>query len=494
MTTKPLTPRSTAHRTPRAVLASALLALLAAACAPTRCDEPVATATGPATGPALDPSGFPVVVVGAGMAGLATAAALEANGIDAVVLEARDRIGGRTHTADVDRARIDLGGAWIHGPRRNPIARLARELGFDRTEHDPSIDRIASDDPLLDGVSEFELYERMMPLLAALMDDARHDEEERSVGAFVDEWIAQADLDERAARVTRFGVATLSVELDYACDVDELSLRWFYEEDGFDGGDWIVTGGYGGLVDGLREGLDVRLSQVVTQVRERDGFVEVETADGTTIAGRAAVVTVPLGVLRAEAIAFDPPLNEERRAAIARLGMAHLEKVVLRFDERFWANTFDDMIVVDAATDAGRFTSLYDFTELAGAPTLVALYGGGGSREVQESWSDERIVAGALAALELVLGEDAESPAPRATAVTRWHSDPFSLGSYSFVPVGASLADYATLAEPHGLVHFAGEATHAAHPSTVHGAFMSGLREARRLGADTDVFWAAVGE
>lgn len=467
------------NTTTRCLLVAALLA---------SCSHPETGAPEPA------PEELPVLVVGAGMSGLAAAASLEASGIDAVVLEARDRIGGRTHTADVDGATLDLGGAWIHGPRRNPIARLSDALGLERFEDESGLGRFASDDAEIDGLSELRMYLIAGPLLAALTGDGKfdglEDGEDRSVADFVDAWIADSGLDERDAAIARFAVVDLLVETEYACDASELSLRWFYEEGGFSGGDWLIDGGYGQIVDHLAQGLDVRLEQVVERVVERDGYVRVHTRDGATIDGSAVVMTVPLGVLNAGAIAFEPPLDAERTAAMGRLGMAHLEKVILRFDERFWGDTFDGMAAVMAEGDAGHFDSVFDFTEAAGAPTLAFLYGGGDSREVQENWSDERILAGALDGLRLIVGPAVEIPEPRATHVTRWHTDPFARGSYSFIKVGGSPDDHRRIARPHGLVHFAGEATSAEHSSTVHGALMSGLREAERLGASREQFWA----
>ena len=123
-------------------------------------------------------------------------------------------------------------------------------------------------------------------------------------------------------------------------------------------------------------------------------------------------------------------------------------------------------------------------TDLAGAPTLVALYGGRFSREVQASWTDAEIVDGALAVAELAYGE--APPTPRATQVTRWSTDPYAGGSYAFLPVGATLDDIDTLAEPEGdRLLFAGEATWRVAYGNVHAAMFTGLREAHRLGVGT---------
>lgn len=121
-----------------------------------------------------------------------------------------------------------------------------------------------------------------------------------------------------------------------------------------------------------------------------------------------------------------------------------------------------------------------DVREVAGANTLVGLYGGQFAREVQAGWSDEEIVAGALAALSAAW--DRTIPAPSATAVTHWTTDPYAGGSYSSLPVGAWREDLVSLRRPEERLLFAGEATEPDYYGNVHAAVMTGLREAERLG------------
>ena len=127
-------------------------------------------------------------------------------------------------------------------------------------------------------------------------------------------------------------------------------------------------------------------------------------------------------------------------------------------------------------------------TRFAGAPTLLFLYGGRFSRDTQENKTDDDIVASALGVLETIHGNPI--PTPTETRVTRWTTDPYSLGSYSFIPAGASPDDMRQLAEPvAGRVLFAGEATYFEYHATVHGAMMSGMREATRLGTDPNTLF-----
>ena len=217
---------------------------------------------------------------------------------------------------------------------------------------------------------------------------------------------------------------------------------------------------------------------MVERIKVGDDGVEVFTAAGQTWSGSHVVVTVPVGVLKSGAIEFEPPLPEEKTAAIERLDMGNVERVVVRFEERWWSP--GDLLFVSAAQD-GRFPFVVDFTADTGVPTLVAFYGGRYARALQATQGDEEIVADLVGLLEQVHGGPA--PSPIAHTVTHWSTDPYSLGSYSYVPVGASDEDFGLLAEPVGeRLLFAGEATSFDHHQTVHGAMFTGLREARRLG------------
>ena len=208
--------------------------------------------------------------------------------VDVIVIEARDRLGGRIHTDESLGIPIDLGAAWIHGVDANPVARLATTVG-----------------------------------IAVLPD------------------------------------------------------------------------GYGALIDALATGIDVRLSSPVAAVSMRDGAATITTDAGETLAGSAVIVTLPLGVLRSGTVTFDPPLPASHTAAIARLGMGLLEKVVVVASERTW-DTGTDLFGV--TRDDGRFIEWLDLTEHVGSPVVVAFTAGTPAWDLVDV-SDDDIAADALATL-----------------------------------------------------------------------------------------------
>lgn len=427
--------------------------------------------------PASDPN-TRVLVVGAGVSGLTVARVLTDAGVAVTVLEARERLGGRTWTAPVGDARVDLGGAWLHGLDGNPVADFADANGIsyvrDRSRwpllYDEGVGSAVADRGWTVMDDAFDGFVGDLPSLRDALGD------QASVADGRDRWLAASGLTGQDRRLAQHAIDQWLVELEYAGPVDQSSLAWVWKEEGLPGGDHFPVGGYVGVVDALAEGVDVRLSSPVTAVTWRADGVTVDAA-GDRFEATHVVVTVPVGVLKAGSIAFDPPLSPGRAAALDRLDTGNLEKVVLTWDEAWWSGNLE---FVDAEVD-GTFPEFYDMTELAGAPALVGLYGGRFSREVQGSWTDEQIVGGALATLEAAYGRSV--PTPKATAVTHWTNDPFARGSYTFLRVGASRSDVESLAEPEDeRLGFAGEGTDWDYYGTVHAAMRSGLREAHRLG------------
>lgn len=402
------------------------------------------------------------MVVGAGIAGLAAARRLVDEGVRVTVLEARDRIGGRMWTDVSLGVPVDLGASWIHGTDGNPIVGVAADAGAETVETDFDSVLLLDADGVVDDSDAsalFAAWDEITAGIELLTQDA-------DVTASLADGLAEvADLDDP---LVAWHVQS-SVVAEYAADPDELSLAWFGSEGEFAGPDMILPGGYAAVAEYLARGLTVRRGAVVTRIAHADNPIHVETPQGV-LAADHVIVTVPLGVLKAGTIAFDPPLPEPKRRAIERLGFGVLNKVALTFSEPFWPQSTDMFGLVGSRQPV---TDLLNGLTFAGTPLLVGFRGGQAARS-REALSDKDVIGEVLAAMD--------APAPTGGLVTRWAADPYARGSYSFLAVGASPDDQRALAEPvRGRLLFAGEATHDEFFATVHGAYLSGVREAERI-------------
>lgn len=422
-----------------------------------------------------------VVVVGAGVAGLAAARALRAAGRAVVVLEGRDRIGGRVVTSRAwPDLPCDLGASWIQGTRGNPLTALVEEWGLATKRTDPDEATVYRADGRRLSENEAEVVDRQVKaILAGVREEkAAHgdDGDGLALGPVIARLVDAAGLDP-IVRGDVEQALIASIVHEYAGDLDELSLLHYDAADGHGGPSVILPDGYDELPRRLAQGLDVRLGEVVTAIEHDERGVTVRTAKSSMQADRV-VVTLPLGVLKKGGVAFRPALPEAKRAAIERLGMGVLDKLWLRFPTAFWGERENDLIGF-VAPDRGAWSETVDFHHVLGKPVLLCFQAGSVARAA-EALPDRRLVASAMSWIRAAFG--AQAPDPVAWQVTRWASDPFSLGSYSFFARGSSPADVEALAASvDDRVFFAGEATSSDHPATVHGAYASGLRAAEEI-------------
>ena len=240
----------------------------------------------------------------------------------------------------------------------------------------------------------------------------------------------------------------------------------------FEGEDAVLLEGYSVVIDALAEGVPIETGQPVTEITATSDTVTVTTASGS-FTGDAVIVTLPLGVLQADTVSFEPVLPTAKQEAIESLQMGVLDKVFLRFPTVFWDPDVDWIEYIPDSPD--EWAEWVSFARPTGQPVLLGFTAADFARRM-EAASDAEIVASAMTTLRTIYGPDI--PDPIGYQITRWAADPFALGSYSFNSLGAHPRMRDALAAPAGRVFFAGEATEREFFGTVHGAYLSGVRAA----------------
>ncbi|WP_127818286.1 flavin monoamine oxidase family protein [Microbacterium sp. CPCC 204701] len=438
---------------------------------------------------------FDTIVVGAGVAGLTAARLLSQVGRRVVVLEARDRVGGRVVTDRRFGLATDLGASWIHGITGSPVAAAAEAFGMRAVEftvggYQPDSRPIAYYAPdgrrLTDAAARrFADDIRVVDdTLADVIADSAPDASYRDVTEIA--LAAQRWDQERVERVREF--LEHRSEEQYGAWIEDLAAHGL-DDDVIDGDEVVFPDGYDHLPRRLAEGLDIRLTHVVSHVLWSTDGVVVTTDRGRFAAGDA-VVTVPVGVLQSEHFTIEPPLPQPQAGALGRLRMNAFEKVFLRFPARFW----DDGVYAIRQQGAGSrwWHSWYDLTPLHGTPTLLTFAAGPAAAGTRD-WSEEQIVESVLAQLHRLYGDRVERPSH--VHVTDWQDDPYSRGSYAYMTVGSTTRDHDDLASPvGGVLHLAGEATWTDDPATVPAALLSGHRAAENVlgrGIPIETTWSA---
>ena len=444
--------------------------------------------------------GRAVVVLGAGMAGLAAARQLLASGHNVLVLEARKRPGGRVHTkmlrAGGRQAAAELGGSVITGCDGNPLAVVARQMEVPLHDIADVCPLYCPDGRPVPSELDAKVFKDFNGLLDAtdasrkagpLKGAAGH----VRLGSAIEAARAAAGVCEVPLERSLLNWHHANLEYANAAELNQLSLLHWDQDDPFDftGTHSLLPGGNFRIVRELAKDVPIVYSAKAKVVRHTvaDG-VEIETVDGRSFKADAAVITLPLGVLKAGTVAFDPPLPARKQGAIERLGFGLLNKCALLFPYAFWGEAVDTFGSLNrAAAERGMYFLFYSYARISGGALLIGLVAGEAAQAF-ENIAPAEAVAKVMAKLKGIFEPRGVAvPQPLQAICTRWGADPYARGSYSHVAAGSSGEDYDTMAEPQNeRLFFAGEATCRQHPATMHGAFLSGLREAANVALTLD--------
>lgn len=430
-----------------------------------------------------------VIVVGAGMAGLVAARLLHDAGCTVTVLEARQRLGGRIWTDDRLGAPCDLGASWIHGSDDNPLTDWCETLGVElrvtseqarffftngMPHNETEILQRASRGQRLARRAISRMSAQVKWMLAA--DQQPH----ISLADALEPLLTSRRLRPIDQRILAWQIAT--AEGVQGAPAHLLDLReWFPKETEMVNA--MPIGGYKQLIGDAAQGLMIHCNEAVEQIHYgADGVIV--TSGTHHYEADIVIITVPLSILKRKEILFDPPLPPQKVTAIGRIGFgdgAVLNKLLIRFPETFWPTEQNRFFTLLADHDErGLLNSWINLAQVTELPILASFTNGTIGAHLDQHAKDDEILSYGLARLQRMFGR--QLPEPSSYLCTRWLSDPWARGSYSFPQVGFCADDRINYAKPVAdRLYFAGEATDCHKYGTVHGALYSGQRAAQQV-------------
>ncbi|CAI5468691.1 unnamed protein product [Closterium sp. Yama58-4] len=441
-----------------------------------------------------------VLVVGAGISGVSAArhiAVTNGECFKVTVLEARNRVGGRmwSRTEPAPAAgsggviRGEMGAQWIQSATGNPITALARRFKLKIGEQNgEEIQYRAGGSAytafqLKVASAKYDWALKRAKQIANNQDnDISMEKAFRAAGNFLNPYIQ--------SRVA------VDFEFEYSGELSTVS-SWYYQDEAFDGPDLVVTNGYDNIPKMLMQeatsagALLVLNFEVTAITRLGSGAVQITGRDNLTGAtrsytGDAAIITLPLGVLKAGVVSFSPALSARKQGAIRRVGFGNVNKVFVFYNTTFWPTWADEYFIEDAQLPGNRGRWV-DWVNLKRAWGMTALEGVavGSYANRMAQMSEAQCIRDAANKIKAMFPKY-KTAKVHAVWLQRWNLDPYARGAYSYGRLGMKgngdvTGDFNILAEPEQNFLFAGEHTNGEYRASVHGGYLSGIREAKRV-------------
>lgn len=414
------------------------------------------------------PNGKTVVVIGAGISGLAAAKKLKEKGFNVIVLEAQDKVGGRLRTNRTLGVAFDEGASWIHGTNGNPITNLAQQAGMNTAFTDDEslvcydIGGVLRSDTVFDN-AEAELE----TILSTLKNSGSTTQSFETI-------FNSLHPTKVNDRLWKFLLSTY-ITFDLG-DLDKVSSTLYDEGEEFSGEERISTNGYDTIPNFLANGLNIQLNQRVSKIDYSNSKTKI-THNGTTTEADYVLVTVPLGVLKSGNIQFVPALPTAKQTAIQKIGMNCVNKFLLTWNTAFWD---DEQYICYTPETKDKFNYFVNVKKFHPSVNALMTFAYADNARLTETMTDSQIIDDIMLHLRDIYGNSI--PNPTNLIRTKWQTNENSFGAYSFTQVGTEMQHFEDLAEEiNDKLFFAGEHTHIDYFSTAHGAYLSGIREADKI-------------
>lgn len=418
-----------------------------------------------------------VIIIGAGMAGAAAARKLTDAGCEVIVLEARNRVGGRIHTHTDWGFNIELGANWIHNAYdpENPLMNYAHQLNI--STHKTSYSNLKVYDKEGDKIGGLRLalfyqhFEKMLGSQSALINQGESD---ISIKQAIHQIIKGKNYTPREQSI--ISLIEESYANNLAANVEKASASYYLKKSvREEQSDFFVSGGYEGIVKSLLQHVDVQLNSEIIEIRNHTNKVEVIT-EKQAFEGDYVIVTVPISILQKQKIIFNPQLPEWKTQSFSKMQMGVFNKVIMEFTEKFWQGNADFQCY--NTTLGNAFGIAVNYHHYQEKPLLIAMPVDSAGLWVEQNNMDMIKNTWQHILHKAHPGKDIEF---KNMMITKWNADEYAQGSYSHVPVGTTESDFEDLKREVGSLHFAGEATNIKQHGTVQGAFNSGIREALKI-------------
>ncbi|MFY7987412.1 MAG: flavin monoamine oxidase family protein [Flavobacterium sp.] len=416
----------------------------------------------------INPNDKKIVIIGAGISGLAAAKKLKQKGYNVIVLEADSKIGGRLKTNRTLGIAFDEGASWIHGTNGNPLTKIAQQAGMNTVFTDDE-SRISYDiGGVLRSATTYDNAEtELHMILNSMMNSGNANQSFKTIFS----GLYPTKINDR---LWKFLLSTY-VTFDKG-DLDKLSSTLYNEGEDFGGEERIATNGYDTITTYLATGLNIQLNQRVSKIDYSNSKIKI-THNGTESEADYVLVTVPLGVLKTNAIQFLPALPSAKQTAIQKVGMNCVNKFLLTWNTKFW----DDVQYISyTPAIKDKFNYFVNLNKINPSVNALMTFAYADFARQTEAMSDTQIIDEIMMHLKDIYGNSI--PNPTNMIRTKWQTNENSFGAYSYTAVGTQMKHFNDLAkEVNDRLFFGGEHTEANYFSTAHGAYLSGIREADKI-------------